>query len=1100
MFNCTGMTKKFLYSSLMIQESSNVILSNINISHCSGYGLLLKNAGGNVIVENCSFIQNNCSSHCKNGHGSGGLNIYVKSATSKSNCSAAKYTIKGCKFFRNSANLKNTKWTSFVNHGGGLFIFLSRGAVENLMEISNSNFVENEAQLGGGLYLVCRQGSYSNNITFYRNTFKRNIAAAGGGGMDVGFLTNTEADELSLLNNNIMFVECMITNNDGVFGGGAAIFMSTFSVPSESFQKKPNTIVFQSCRFEYNSANGGAAVDLNRARTNEFGSFFIVLIYFKNCSFIGNEAGKSTYHSSSGITQSGAFFTSNVPAWFEGENFFEKNVGTAIFVSETRISVNSAKMHFISNSGDKGGAILLVGDSLIHLSGKNHFIFKDNSASYGGGICAVSSHYTDSCFIDKQGQHANVFEFINNKATTGIAHHLFVSNLMPCKSGYGCDNLSAVLLEQCLANFSFSNSVSSGTSYATAPSQMSVQPRVTAAPGLSVTIKTALEDQFGTEIGKLYPLSASLQHASPVGIDRNHVIIRKNRMVLKGRPGEKFTLMIQTDDIVNIKVSTVVHLLECPPGFTFSTSTQKCECSENQFISHCGERQASLFQGHWIGYANSLNSTYFEFGNCDFRMCTFNKSNDRLGNSLLPQNPGDLERFVCSDYRQGVLCGSCIDGYTVYYHSPTYKCGKETEACSYGVVFYILSEILPVTVIFLIIIFFNIHLTSGSLYSFLFYAQSLDILNIGSFESIKFKGYVNTVINVYRIFYGVFNLDIFVADDLSFCLHKNANVLGLFLIQYFTMIYSLLLIAATILIFKVNVLFNCIKLCHGYSRSIKSSVVNGLTAFLVLCYFKCIELTFNIFVPAPIYVNGVNVRTVVLFNGDFKYLQREHLKYAIPAFICLVLVVLPPPVLLLSESILMALDRLCKFKRNSFTNRLHRIRFKMLPFLDSFQGCFRDNCRCFAGLYFAYRILLILSYVYTESISEIYITAEIVLFAIMVTHMLFRPFQTPWHNKLDILLLINSLTINFLTLNHHYRTILYHRKGYSDFFLFIQIFLMTLPPCYLIIYTCYKVSISLRDSLHQRQEKKQGSDQQGLIVHETQSNSDLHSSIKSNGN
>ena len=149
----------------------------------------------------------------------------------------------------------------------------------------------------------------------------------------------------------------------------------------------------------------------------------------------------------------------------------------------------------------------------------------------------------------------------------------------------------------------------------------------------------------------------------------------------------------------------------------------------------------------------------------------------------------------------------CID-YTTYLHSPNYECGEST-LCQYGPLFYILSEIIPVTGIFLTILFFNINLTSGALYSFIFYSQ---IVNNHYSDTLyqSYNGPLNYFLNAFKIFYGIiFDLDIFEINQLSFCLFKNATILDLMLIKYLTTLYALFLIIVTILVLRFYSFYCC---------------------------------------------------------------------------------------------------------------------------------------------------------------------------------------------------------------------------------------------------------------------------------------------------
>ena len=97
------------------------------------------------------------------------------------------------------------------------------------------------------------------------------------------------------------------------------------------------------------------------------------------------------------------------------------------------------------------------------------------------------------------------------------------------------------------------------------------------------------------------------------------------------------------------------------------------------------------------------------------------------------------------------------------YHSPNLKCFHNTSIhanCTFGIPIYIVSELLPVTIIFLIILIFNISLTSGAVYSFVFYAQVLDSQFVDAFGTAAIKKFsTGNILNIFRIIYGSFNLD-----------------------------------------------------------------------------------------------------------------------------------------------------------------------------------------------------------------------------------------------------------------------------------------------------------------------------------------------------
>ena len=125
---------------------------------------------------------------------------------------------------------------------------------------------------------------------------------------------------------------------------------------------------------------------------------------------------------------------------------------------------------------------------------------------------------------------------------------------------------------------------------------------------------------------------------------------------------------------------------------------------------------------------HNLQSTETHEGRVDLELCSLPSTADVK----------KLEKRICGENRHGRLCGRCVQNKSVYYHSDNFTCG-DTTSCQYGILIYIASELLPVTIIFLIILLFNISLTSGAVYSFVFYVQILSRLNVTAFGTIHIK-------------------------------------------------------------------------------------------------------------------------------------------------------------------------------------------------------------------------------------------------------------------------------------------------------------------------------------------------------------------------
>ena len=446
---------------------------------------------------------------------------------------------------------------------------------------------------------------------------------------------------------------------------------------------------------------------------------------------------------------------------------------------------------------------------------------------------------------------------------------------------------------------------------------------------------------------------------------------------------------------------------------------------------------------------------------CPFGFCSYNSSDDLMEEIRLPSFREELEGGVCGVERSGVLCGKCNPGFVVHFHSPYFKCEKESiNTCKFGWLLYILTEIVPATVLFIVILVFDISFTSGALNGFILFSQLFDTMLIDASGVITFPNHVQTVIQVSRFIYGFFNLDFFYLKSLSFCLWTEASALDIVALKYVTIGYSVFLIIFVVSFFKY-----CGARCLGkYYRAsiVRNSVIQGLSTFLVICYAQCIKVSFNLLYSGNLNLSkSVSVGKRVWYNGELEFLQIEHLPYALPALAVLLTIgIFPPIVLIFYPAVFRIMG--CLRIRDSCIDKCFPPYSALKPFLDAFQGCFKDNFRYFAGLYFIYRWIGIFLYAIVSVYSTFYVTLEIILIVILVSHALCQPYIKKWHNILDTLLLANLVLINRLTSLHYYNSqVLLGTQGRTYI---LQVILIYLPLVYLVVYvvlqimgkTCFK--------------------------------------------
>ena len=447
-------------SSIYIINSSDVSIVNIAITDSNGTGLAMIDTNGRVEIKDSKFHNNKVSMENETdlalGMIPGGSGVYIEftyctpGGVKENTCTEEKnmkvnnssYSISECSFSNNVASTVIVKGTTFIKtsgnkfqglgRGGGLCIFIRGYAEMNTISISNCNFTNNSATFGGGMYAHYRDSSKLNSVTVKSSMFENNMCLKhGGGGIILGFFySNDHKPE----NNSFLISDCTFLRNKANYGGGSRVFSSQ----SHYLSNLRNLIMFEECLWEGNTATYGAAVDLSIPVQNINSYGFLPTPHFKNCSFISNIA---TYFDA---------YTDNIIQ-------FDNNTGSALYLmsSTVQFSVNS-NVNFTNNQGINGGAIAVLGHSVMQISDSSEFLFSHNKAeNRGGAIFYNTPNSKDypilkSCFLQYIGTKrfaSRGIEFIFSQNVAGgseekttedfntqYGHSIFAATLFPCYS------------------------------------------------------------------------------------------------------------------------------------------------------------------------------------------------------------------------------------------------------------------------------------------------------------------------------------------------------------------------------------------------------------------------------------------------------------------------------------------------------------------------------------------------------------------------------------------------------------------------------------------------------------------------------------------
>ena len=235
------------------------------------------------------------------------------------------------------------------------------------------------------------------------------------------------------------------------------------------------------------------------------------------------------------------------------------------------------------------------------------------------------------------------------------------------------------------------------------------------------------------------------------------------------------------------------------------------------------------------------------------------------------------------------------------------------------------------------------------------YGQLLGSIAFNGNDSIQFSS-VPAIIQVVVTFpYNSFNMNFFTIEILSFCLWKGFTFMEAMMMNYVTVGFALVLVLMIIVITKHQCVHQKLFFRFQYCKSI---LIHGLSAFFILCYSQAARTTFHILNVSCLYSASLNCTVKVVHRaGHLTYFEGEHIPYAIAAVLVLLFMIVIPPLLLLSYPLVFKLFGLCGLSETKLVTTLWR----MMPiqFLDAFQSSFKDKYRFFAGLYFLYRVAIL---------------------------------------------------------------------------------------------------------------------------------------------
>ena len=330
----------------------------------------------------------------------------------------------------------------------------------------------------------------------------------------------------------------------------------------------------------------------------------------------------------------------------------------------------------------------------------------------------------------------------------------------------------------------------------------------------------------------------------------------------------------------------------------------------------------------------------------------------------------ELNNVTCNVYnRNGAQCRHCIDGHGPAVFSDGITCADCSQHRHHWVL-NLLLQLTMVTVLYVIVVVYQINGTSSPFNVFITYSQVIvyELTTIARYYSkIIFSTSQKTFIHL-ATFFGIFSLDFFRFVIPPLCVSTTLKSIHVLLFDYIIAVFPIVL---TVLIYVAIELHdrNCFiivflssplrRLISHRNWNPKETILTKCVTFLLLSYSKFLFVSSSLLLFVRVYhcKNGeiITNQMLLLYDPTIRFLHSERIPYVVLASFVVVIFVLLPPLLLLLYPTRLFRKCLswCGFQR---WDVLHLI-------MDIFQGWYKDGTegtldyRCFSSLYMVMRFL-----------------------------------------------------------------------------------------------------------------------------------------------
>ena len=905
-----------------------------------------------------------------------------------------------------------------VGAGGGLSVVMAQANYSVGFTADSCLFRANAAKYGGGVFIATFANVNDSHVNILDCSFKDNGAEGGIGGLDLDYglcgggmalflgLVNTitEIPTLPVIEHaSFIFQRTNFTGNRAFSSAG--LYLLSFLSPA-MYAK----ILLQSCSFWDNIGVLDSAILIEGLQQS---IDKLLPVQFRDVSVRNNSLFAYVSNSSNipPAGDSGTVSIHNAHLTIGGNSSFTDNLGSAIQCTCSILELEN-RVIFRNNVANMGGALYLLLTALV-IKNHTHVEFHYNIAvTLGGAIyrdfssiphqfyhhydCFLYFGYLDLlCYLpDWQNGCPDIakldahVEFIGNEAAVGGM--VYGSTLESCpwasilRRNYASNSSNLTLFEilyhgnNFSSPFSFSSVPNTTQTVSTLPDRVQIVSGLyNVTPGERFDVSVTVLDRFRRTIPAVLT-SRSTQ--AVVSKNRTHSVLGTNGIsFVSGSNGTQTQLTVygeynQKNVVIALFASDVqsqltVNLLNCSSGFTYDNRYRSCICDPLLAGEMIGcdnsTKNLSVPNGKWVGTVPPQGELAAH--DCIWDYCEVGAKEVK---------PPSFDAQCHRGYsRTGVLCGKCIEGYSVVLG--TNRCHKCTFVGLAWIIFFGFAGI----AIILAISFLQMTISEGYINGVLFYCNIVSL----------YRPFFNADFPTIQLFIPVafLNLDL----GIETCFYDGMDSLSRAWLQFLFPMYLYILMLLITVLAKYSGRFSRKLAYSGFSPS------HLFATLFVMTYTSVLEACAEVmgFVEVKTLSGSSSLRWKM--DPSLGYFEGSHIPLAILAILLLLFYVIPAPLLLLFPAVSLKL----KFVQ------------QLMPIYDAFWAPFKPRFRFWVGLRLILRAIpFCFAYFLTYPLNVLCLGVFVMI--LLYFQAILAPFSGTARNAFDIFFMVNLGTLALCTL------------------------------------------------------------------------------------